>query len=69
MLDHKVMGRKFATRAEADAYLAGYRSYPRWPQSGVNGSRADVDNDSIEAMGWYDAENEDQERMDRRGHT
>lgn len=57
--------RHFNTKEEADQYRAGYRSYPRWPQNGVNGSRVDVDTGSIEAMGWYDADEEQQHRMDR----
>ena len=58
-------GREFETRAEVDAYQRGFCSYPRWPQVGLNGSTRDADQDSFEAMGWYDAERDDQERMDR----
>lgn len=62
----RVHGRKFETQGEADQYLAGYRCYPRWPQAGLNGSRKDVTVVSIEAMGWYDAEREEEEKMHRR---
>lgn len=60
--------REFNDKAECDRYKAGYRSYPRWPVVGINGNARDAEQGSIEAMGWYDAEREEEERMGRRGN-
>lgn len=57
--------RQFDSLADAEAYSYGYRSYPRWPHVGINGSREAVDHDTFEAMGYYDAEREFEEKQDR----
>lgn len=58
--------RSFATIEEANRYTDGYDSFPRWPTVGLNGTREPADQDSLEAMGYYDAEQVWEEAQDRK---
>lgn len=59
--------RDFATREEVDEYIRGFNSFPMWPTDGVNGSTKPVSPRSLAATGYYDAEREEQERLDNIG--
>lgn len=63
----KVNFREFVDQKSADRYLHGYNAYPMWPLVMIDGELKHAPAGSLEATGWYDADEVEQTKRDEMG--